>query len=203
MFEEFTKAQQDELTRNWQNPVAHTVVATILYRLNPSLMDWEFLITRRLKGAAKGHLQVHHGGFTQVTDKDQVAAAIREVREETGYCLKRHELAFFSLMGPEHYRSTMSFWEGYLKLTILDVPAEPTAPFVITLFSADVTGKEKESIPDGEVEEVGWPTLKQVIEQYGQSPTFNYFSFLFWFLKQSLGQGQTFPPSSPGEYFTF
>lgn len=206
MFEDLTKAAQDEKTRHWKDPVAHTVVATMLHRRRQDadghdvLNGREWLVTRRLKGPAVGHLQSHHGGHVKVTDRDLVAAAIREVEEEVGFVLTRSDMKVAAVVGPELYRSTLTMMDGSLELTILELQAEPTAPFVCTLFVADVTGKERSKECDHEVDEGIWLTLQEIIVQYGESMQFNYFSMLMAGLKTILGQTDLFPDSRPGAY---
>ncbi len=208
MFEELTKEAQDAKTKNWKDPVAHTVVATILFRSKTGVTavrgliddDVEFLVTRRLRGPATGNLQSHHGGHVKVTDRDLVDAAIREVEEEVGFFLRRAELSLAAIIGPELYRSTLAITNGTLELTILDLQAEPTAPFVCSLFVADVTGKERQPDCDQEVDRGEWLTLQEIVSSHGQSMQFNYFSLLMAGLRAILGQAHLFPDSRPGTY---
>ena len=205
MFEDFTRAQQLELTKNWQDPNAYTVTAVVLYRRptnwNKSILNLEFLITKRLKGAAKGYLQSHHGGHAKPTDQDMIAAAIREVRSETGYQFSSGQLQLAAIIGPELYRSTLKVdSENFLELTILDIQAEPTAPFVATTFIADATHKTRHEDTDGEVRHVGWMSLQEIIHEHGQSMKFNYFNILVAAIKEFCHLGKIFPPSQPGTY---
>lgn len=204
MFEQLTRAMQMQKEAGWKDPIAYAVVATILYKPGPTIASTQFLVATRQKGAAAGHHQTHHGGFIKPTDYSVMIAAMREVREETGFILKANDLLFLSLLGPELYRSTMSSSGANFTLTITDTQAEPTAPFIITLFAADVSHAFQLSEHDGEVRNLRWLDLATIVAQYGQSPKFNYFSFLFQSMQKLVGQEvQVFPPTQPGSYELF
>jgi len=213
---------QDEKTKNWKNPIAHSVVATILYRLstgknnNPQLplLPFEFLVTQRVKGAAKGHYQIHHGGHFDVTDINAKSAAVREIREETGFAFNTDDVQFVAMFGPELYRSNMYLKDNptdvqnpTLILDILKEQAEPTAPFVLTLFIAYTKDILQHQETDGEVNNQEWLTIEEIVARYGTSPTFNYCSFLFevikYFFRSHDSCRNFFPDSSPGKYYLY
>lgn len=205
MFEQVTIAKQLAAMSGWKDPIVWNVVSTIIYRQPASasnLLDYEFLVTKRLKGAAKGHLQTHHGGYLKPTDIDVMAGALRELREETGFVIPRDVMQLAAIIGPKLYRSTLELeGEHTLSLTITEQAAEPNAPFSLPLFVANVDGYKRNEQTDGEVGEMHWLTLRQIIAQYGQSPIFNYFNILMASLRTILGEKPDFfPPSSPGIY---
>ncbi|MBU1203289.1 NUDIX hydrolase [Patescibacteria group bacterium] len=203
MFEELTRAKQLEKEAGWKDPLTYAVVATILCKRGQTLAQTQFLVTTRQQGAVKGHKQSHHGGFIKPTDQNVMAAARREVREETGFILEPSDMQFLSIMGPELYRSTMSHDDGFTSftLTITNEQAEPTAPFILTLFLADVSQAKRVSENDGEVSNQRWLSLSDIVKQYGQSMKFNYFSFLWQAMILLVGRTvPPIPPTSPGTY---
>jgi 8-oxo-dGTP pyrophosphatase MutT (NUDIX family) len=205
MFENFTKEAQDQSTKSWKDPIAHTVVATALYIIvdgdNLEFQDkYHFYVAKRVKGACRGYMQAHHGGHVKVTDKDLVAAAIREVKEETGFNLKRHQIDLVSIFGPELNRSIMVFNEGRFELTILDIQAEPSAPFICNLFMADATGLARSADTDDEVAAGEFLSLREIIDRFGNSLEFNSFSMLFQCIKKLKGTSDQFPETIPGKY---
>ncbi len=186
---------------NWKDPLTYLVTAVILYQPGKSLADTRFLVVTRQKGAAMGHKQAHHGGFVKPTDQSLLAAAIREAREETGYILKPEDLHFLSMAGPELYRSTMTADDDKIVLTITDIQAEPTAPFVIGLFLSNVSNIHRDIETDGEVSNGEWMTFQDMIDAYGQSMTFNYWSFLYLVMSHLLGRSvPSIANTSPGTY---
>lgn len=201
MFEELTRTMQLQKEAGWKEPNSYPVAGTILYRPGSTLADTQFLVTTRQRGAAQGHHQAHHGGFIKPTDRNVVDAARREVQEETGFILTASDLRLLSIMGPELYRSTMSSNASGFTLTITNQQAEPTSPFIITLFVADVSPAGQVEGLDGEVNNPRWLDLDTIVREYGQSSQFNYFSFLFQAMQMLAGQRvQTFPPTEPGDY---
>jgi 8-oxo-dGTP pyrophosphatase MutT (NUDIX family) len=205
MFEDLTKAEQDEKTKNWKDPIAHSVVATALYIIadgdNLEFQDkYHFYVAKRVKGACRGYMQAHHGGHVKVTDKDLVAAAIREVKEETGFNLKRHQIDLVSIFGPELNRSIMAINEGRFELTILENQAEPSAPFICNLFMADATDLARSADTDDEVAPGEFLSLREIIDRFGNSLEFNYFSMLFQCIKKLKGASDLFSDPLPGKF---
>ena len=207
MHEDVKLANQLARMQNWKDPIVDSVTATILYKKRYPMVDdpdygrHAILVTERLRGAAKGHHQAHHGGFIKPTDKNVPGAAAREVLEETGYIVKPEALTFVGKFGPELYRSTAEpYGLGNIKLTISSEQAEPGIPFVIDLYAAEIQHEAPRSRTDKEVRVVGWFTLHELLQIYGGSKTFNYWSFLIPALTILGGQPpRTFWDSSPGE----
>ena len=202
MFEDLTRETQLAIEANWQNPNTHVVTATIPFKRDHTLLDTQFLVAVRQRGAAKGHRQTHHGGHISPTDQSVMAAAQRELREETGLSICQDDLHLVGVAGPELYRSTMTINGDNITVTITNIQAEPTAPFVIFLFVADANNAEVTTDTDGELSNQEWVTLKEIIAQYGQSTTFNYFSFMAEAVRYLIGREEPrlFLPSSPSIY---
>jgi len=187
---DITLAKQLEQRKNWKDALVDAVVATFLVRKKQKehmsvLADWEFLVTERVKGAEKGQLQAHHGGFMKVTDRDIYAGAVREVKEETGYVLDADsDIFYLTSVGPELFRSEMSLYKNEMVLHVNEEEAEPAVGFALPLFIADVTGKKPEVKTDGEVRDPNWMTAEQIVTRFGrrwsQEPhsKFNYFQML-------------------------
>jgi len=195
-------SEQLERMSPWSDPIVYAVVATILYRWSDSGDEVvrEFLVTKRLRGAAKNFCQIHHGGFIKATDKNVLFAAVREVREEIGMELPHSRVMHVGRFGPELFRSSALIEGKSFELTITDVQAEPGIPYVLDLFASDVTKVTRHLKTDGEVEKVGWFTLSELVGRFGQDSTFNYWSFLFFALKAIAGEPNMFPDSTPGKH---
>ena len=194
---DITLAEQLEKRKNWKKPLVDSVVATFLRRKVRNLRTpqkasfvaqldlYEYLVTKRMKGAETGQFQAHHGGFMEVTDANIMCGAVREVLEETGYIVSVHDLTFLSVIGPELYRSQMHIVDDrYVKLIISETEAEPSVAFTLPLFLVDVDNCARLEETDGEVTHGTWMTLREIIECYGMEVNehgysrFNYFQYL-------------------------
>lgn len=172
---------------SWKDAIVDAVVATLCYREKrvaadvSVLDDYEWLVTKRVKGAEKGQLQAHHGGFLKVTDVDIWDGACREVLEETGYQLDPSELVYLTSVGPAIYRSEMYLDGNSLDLVINSVEAEPNVGFSLPLFVADVTGFPVSSTTDGEVTGHSWMTAREIVQAYGLRSGVNLYSKFNYF----------------------
>lgn len=188
------------------SPVVQGAVVTIVYRRRAGsgasgVLGCEFLVSRQLRGSRSGEIQIHLGGHLEPDDHDAASGAARELREELGFDAG-DLLQFIGVMGPSVYHSRLRMGKSTLTLEILDGKLAWPKHFLTCLFACDVSGLRRTSPCDGEIQELGWMTLKEIVSIYGNHPSSPRFQGLFA-LVQCLSHLHSEPcalPSVPGVY---
>lgn len=181
MYEKLTREAQQKALARWRDPIPIPIGAVAPYRIpkkNSPLSRYEFLVGQRRTGIGIGNFQIHHGGVTKVTDSTVQAGAEGELTEETGYEVWGKSNAV-GVIGPALYRSTMKKIGCSMEILIGSQPANPLHPFIINLFTADLTEKKPTRPKDDEVEVVGWMTLEEILKRWEGSESFNYPEVLY------------------------
>src|SRR3989344_8410028 len=190
VYESLTREEQLKTTAKWTRPNVFPTAVAFPYQKMPrdfgSILKTELFLGKRLTGSGLGHYQCHHGGILDPKDVNPISAAQRELLEETGFDRPEHAFEPLGIVGPEFYRGTMSIEGRSIVLTVGNEPANPKHPYLFNVFAVDVSGFSNVDTPDEEVELLGWITIEKLIEKYGQSLTFNYWTLVFMFLRQCI-----------------
>jgi len=214
---DITLSQQLKQRSNWKDAMVDAVVATFCFKDSSESTsgsvfdDFQWLVTKRVKGAESGQFQAHHGGFLKVTDVDIWDGACRELSEETGYKLRPANLVYLTSVGPAVYRSEMYLDDTIVTLDVSRVEAESSTAFSVPLFITNVTGCNSSSETDGEVIDHTWMTAREIIQTYGLrgSNEYSRFNYFQMFLPALLFVVERWQPgqrafSEPGSYsFSF
>lgn len=188
-----TRDEQLHQTRQWREPGWMNAAGVVVFKRSDRLLDTEVMTNVNLTPETSGAKQIHFGGFLHPR-KDFLGpefATLREMWEETGLSPENMKLEDLSALPEVVTLNAPTVGAVWLSGDVLHLTNHASGknayphPHTITIFATDAPF-EKTGTPDGEVTEVKWGNVGDIIERYGSDPSFCYPGVLFgllWWLK--------------------